>query len=176
MPFMPACSVHKACSAAGGSLAGATPGLCSPFSQLATVCRYDVGMGGMSGCHTYTSLCAKGSLVSKASDVVCLLPKCIRVVLRCVFGCSALLPRADPTHLQHSQLTRMQQIRSHTVSATLCNPPCFVSQVAMCYESPGLLLLPTTHRAAAQVCGLAVCFLTSHTRKLQGRTYLPKRQ
>lgn len=60
MHFMSACSVAKACNASGAGpdhptgpaaakVSSLDPNICQPFTQVATVCKLDPGMGRMSG-------------------------------------------------------------------------------------------------------------------------------
>ena len=62
-PSPQGCSLYKACNATSPANVGSDPALCDPFQQLATICARDAGMGGMSGCVRYKSMCANGSRV-----------------------------------------------------------------------------------------------------------------
>eukprot|EP00878_Enallax_costatus_P016695 GHUV01017518.1.p1 GENE.GHUV01017518.1~~GHUV01017518.1.p1 ORF type:complete len:158 (+),score=37.70 GHUV01017518.1:176-649(+) len=66
MHFMSACSVAKACNASGAGpddptgpgaakISSRNPDICQPFTQVATVCKLDPGMGRMSGAGLLTS-------------------------------------------------------------------------------------------------------------------------
>lgn len=62
MPFMTACSVYNNCNAAEDqSSVSQNPELvCDPFQLLVTICKLD-GMGGMSGCVNYNSMCGNNA-------------------------------------------------------------------------------------------------------------------
>jgi hypothetical protein len=81
MSFMPACSVHEACTAAAPfddaplsvnwtSQISPDPKACSPISLVATVCTMDTGMTNMAGCQKhYKPMCrAKGSVVEQCRE------------------------------------------------------------------------------------------------------------
>lgn len=62
MSSMTGCSLRKQCKSGG-----AKGPLCNSFSLLADVCRPSEGMEMMMGCHNYTKLCAKGSVVKECN-------------------------------------------------------------------------------------------------------------
>eukprot|EP00882_Tetradesmus_deserticola_P024811 GHRQ01027139.1.p1 GENE.GHRQ01027139.1~~GHRQ01027139.1.p1 ORF type:complete len:210 (+),score=76.41 GHRQ01027139.1:421-1050(+) len=79
MHFMASCSVANACNASGAGPDGSGPGaatvssnnpnICSPFNQLATVCKLDKGMSRMMGCTNYNTMCVAGSKVPQCSSL-----------------------------------------------------------------------------------------------------------
>jgi hypothetical protein len=57
------CSLSKACLASGGRAAavGATPGVCDPLQQLATICAREAGGKQQPGCARFAAACGGGA-------------------------------------------------------------------------------------------------------------------